>query len=221
MISEERLDAMLQSLHREPATQPQTEAVVQRVLTTEIEAMPQGRGPLPKIPEWRFGSILGVTRLVAASVIVALFGGLLLGGLAMRPSGEEASAIGASASATALSESTDAIVEKSEPPTAPEAVATMATPELLPDVSLVTEQVEPGVFRVLSDGVREPARVADDDDAYLNGILESNIAAGSDGSVWWFGPESFFRLGDAVDARLVRANGLGSAYRERGCRGRA
>jgi hypothetical protein len=65
-------------------------------------------------------------------------------------------------------------------------------------VDLVTEEVEPGVFRVLSGGVRdlesEPTidRVGDMD---LIGTHHS-IAAGLDGSVWSFRPEAFYRPGD-------------------------
>jgi hypothetical protein len=53
------------------------------------------------------------------------------------------------------------------------------------------------VYRVVSDGVRDLSRVADRTDLYAGGILNGDIAAGLDGSVWWFGPDSFFRLGEA------------------------
>jgi hypothetical protein len=68
--------------------------------------------------------------------------------------------------------------------------------DLLPGVDLVTAEVEPGVYRVLSDGVRDLSREADDGDAWLGGVLDGGIVAGLDGSVWWLGPEGFLRLGD-------------------------
>jgi hypothetical protein len=63
-------------------------------------------------------------------------------------------------------------------------------------VDLVTEEVEPGVHRVMSDGLRDLSRTADDEGRYLGGILDGNIVAGLYGSVWWFGREGFFRIGD-------------------------
>ncbi len=78
--------------------------------------------------------------------------------------------------------------------------ATMAqeatSPDLLPGVDLVTEEVEPGVYRVDSDGIRDLSRIPDDRDRYAGGILDGNIVAGLDGSVWWFGPDGFFRVGE-------------------------
>jgi hypothetical protein len=50
--------------------------------------------------------------------------------------------------------------------------------DLLPGVDLVTEEVEPGVHRVMSDGLRDLSRTADDEDRYLGGILDGNIVAG-------------------------------------------
>jgi hypothetical protein len=65
----------------------------------------------------------------------------------------------------------------------------------LPGVSLVTEEVEPGVLRIVSDGHRDITRPVVGE-SYRSTFYESNLAAGLDGSVWIFGPESFFRLGD-------------------------
>ena len=67
--------------------------------------------------------------------------------------------------------------------------------DLLPGVDLVTEEVEPGVYRVLSDGVRDLSRPADAP-RYLGGILDGNIVTGLDGSVWWFGLDGFLRIGE-------------------------
>jgi hypothetical protein len=56
--------------------------------------------------------------------------------------------------------------------------------DLIPEAKLLTEEVEPGVLRILSDGVR--------------GTLGGNedVVAGSDGSVWVFKGRQFHRLGD-------------------------
>jgi hypothetical protein len=72
------------------------------------------------------------------------------------------------------------------------------TPDLLPGVDLLTEEVEPGVYRVVSDGVRDLESEATIDrvgDMRLIGTHHS-IAAGLDGSVWSFGPDAFYRLGN-------------------------
>ncbi len=62
---------------------------------------------------------------------------------------------------------------------------------------LVTEQVEPGVHRIVNDGHRDLSRpvVGDEDDVDAS-AFRSNLAAGEDGSVWIFGPDEFFRLGE-------------------------
>jgi hypothetical protein len=71
------------------------------------------------------------------------------------------------------------------------------TTELLPGVDLVTEEVEPGVYRVVSDGVRDLSRPSAGGDRYLGGILDTNIVAGLDGSIWLFDQDEFYRLGEA------------------------
>ena len=102
-------------------------------------------------PKWRFQSMFSATKFVVAGAIVALFGGFLLSGvLTQQPSDDRLPAVGASASATAQAEATDAATSEPEPTT--EAVADSTTPDLLPGVDLVTEEVEPGVYRVLGDG---------------------------------------------------------------------
>jgi hypothetical protein len=88
--------------------------------------------------------------------------------------------------------------------------ATMAateatTPDLLPGVDLVTEEVEPGVYQVLSDGVRDLSRAiardpltpegAETRSAYLNELHRGAIETDADGGVWLLWPDRFFRLG--------------------------
>ena len=50
---------------------------------------------------------------------------------------------------------------------------------------MVTEEIEPGVFRVVNDGVRDLANANNTD-----------IVAGLDGGIWLLRPRRFFRLGD-------------------------
>jgi hypothetical protein len=64
------------------------------------------------------------------------------------------------------------------------------TTDLLPGVDLVTEEVEPGVYRVLSDGVRgpDPSELAGDPN-YLVAGLDGSVVLGRGGA-------SGYRLGD-------------------------
>jgi hypothetical protein len=151
-------------------------------------------------PKWRFQTMFSATKFVVAGAVVALFGGFLLSGaLTQQPSVDRLPAVGASASATTQAEPTDSATSEPEPTTEAEAEDTTPVRDLLPGVDLVTEEVEPGAYRVLSDGVRalesEPSidRVGD---MRLIGT-HHNIAAGLDGSVWLFGPEAFYRIGEA------------------------
>ena len=116
-------------------------------------------------PRWSLPPLLGGTTVAMAGAIVALIGGLVIMALLLQPQSTLAPA------------------------------ATTSTPEatrpndILPGVSLTTTEVEPGVYLVTNDGVRELARTggASEDGA---------IVAGLDGSVWRFRPDSFYRLGD-------------------------
>jgi hypothetical protein len=169
---------------------------------------------LPRLDTRRFQSMFSATKFVVVGVIVALFAGFLLGGvLTQQPSEETVPAVGASASASARPdptvEATDEAVPTTDPTSEPEPPA-----DLLPGVDLVTEEVQPGVYRVLSDGIRDltnvvaaggpdlvdvlvpGARAASDErSAFWDFLLSPDIAAGR-ASVWWFGPGGFFRLGD-------------------------
>ena len=77
-------------------------------------------------------------------------------------------------------------------------------PDLLPGVDLVTEEVEPGVFRVVSDGLRDLEEPWPGHPTEQETIVSSrNVVTGQDGSVWLFrsNPDDdhessvFFRLG--------------------------
>ncbi len=91
-------------------------------------------------PTWRFGSLFSATKFVVAGVIVALFGGFLLAGALTPPSDEPLPPAAASASS-----SSDASIVPDR----------SVNPDLLPGVDLVTEEVEPGVYRVVDDGLRD------------------------------------------------------------------
>jgi hypothetical protein len=85
-------------------------------------------------------------------------------------------------------------------------------PDLLPGVALVTEEVEPGVFRVLNDGTDNDLDPA----ALLGGSGTVQVVAGQDGSVWirdaqpgddWLfqpGEDRLFRLGTGRAADATR-----------------
>ena len=107
-------------------------------------------------PKWRFQNMFSAAKYVVAGAIVALFGGFLLAGVLTQPS-EPLPPAASSASAS------------------PEAVPSVGptTNDLLPGVDLVTEEVEPGVFRVLRDSVRD-----------LAGVRPKGMSVGQDRSVW-------------------------------------
>jgi hypothetical protein len=139
-------------------------------------------------PRWKLLPMFSPTKFVVASAILAVFGGLLLAGLQTRPSDHSVRPAAASPSA-----SPDATTSAS-----PEATIVpdqSLGSDLLPGVDLVTEEVEPGVYKVLNDGARDLAALDDpsippDTDAYL-------LVVDPDGGVWTFGPDrDFFRLGD-------------------------
>ncbi len=72
----------------------------------------------------------------------------------------------------------------------------MTATSVLPGVDLVTEEVEPGVYRVLSDGVRDLSREI----RLALDAFGSDISVAPDGSVWYFGPDGSYRIGDASRA---------------------
>ena len=80
-------------------------------------------------------TVFSALKFIAAAVIVALFGGFLLTGILSTPQGDEVL-----------------------PATLTESPSPMTTEELLS--GMVTEEVEPGVFRVVHDGVRDLTRDA-------------------------------------------------------------
>jgi hypothetical protein len=180
----------------------------ERRLAAELQGMV---GPMPRFdvsaitraaattpPRWGSPSVFSSTKLVVAGAVLAMFGGLLLNGLlTTQPDEKPAPVVGVSA---APSPDTD---QTAGPTLAPDP---SIRSHILPGVDLVTEEVEPGVYRVVSDGVRELSRPIGLE-AY--DIYDSAIAAGRDGSVWIFNAQGFFRLGDEAEhawdgARFIR-----------------
>jgi hypothetical protein len=96
---------------------------------------------------------------------------------------------------------------ESEPTTAATAAPeTSVNTDLLPGVALVTEEVAPGVLRVISDGVRDLSMPVVGD--FQNRGPSSRIVVAPDGSVWVFGSQEFFRLGEARSHEGMRWNSI-------------
>ena len=68
-------------------------------------------------------------------------------------------------------------------------VTTSTIDDLIPGAETLVEEVEPGVLRLLGDGVRTTRRGFED------------VVVGSDGSVWVFRGQEFYRLGDEATHR--------------------
>lgn len=98
-------------------------------------------------PKWRLQPMFSAVKFVVAAAIVALFGGFLLAGVVTQPRGDDV---------------TPAAVSPSP----------MSTEGLLS--GMVTEEVEPGVLRVLDDGAGHDLAAM-----HLGGVW-----AGGDGSMW-------------------------------------
>ncbi len=119
---------------------------------------------------WGF-TMFSALKFIAASVIVALFGGFLIAGVLTTPQGDEMA---------------PAAVTASPSP--------MTTDELLS--GMVTEEVEPGVLRVANDGYRDiPAPGMPWRERQEFWYRDHALVTGLDGSVWLLWPEGFYRLG--------------------------
>jgi hypothetical protein len=121
-----------------------------------------------RAPGGRFHVMFSATKFVLAGAIVALFGGFLLAGVVTQPGDDGLPAVGAPASAQAGRTEATA----SEPMTDVETDAPTTTTDLLPGTDLVTEEIAPGVSRVLSDGLRD-----------LSGHVQ-DVAVNAEGEVW-------------------------------------
>jgi hypothetical protein len=131
-----------------------------------INALAIARKARADSTRWRFPSVFSALKFVAAGVIVALFGGFLFAGILTEPQGDEIA---------------PAAVTESPPPTKDD--------RILPGVTLSVEEVEPGVFRVLGDGVHDLSVPLSD--------LGTSFTTGHDGSVWLRSRDEAIRLGRA------------------------
>jgi len=153
-VNDQQLATALRAVHTDSSRYPDAESVVQDVVSIPFHQIPQQRGFVP-ILTGRFQSMFNATKFAAAGVLVALFGGFLLAGILSTPQGEDAA---------------PAVVTKSPAPTTTEALLS----------SMVTEEVEPGVFWVVNDGVR--------DLSYPVGYIPVHMVdVTPDGSVWLSG----------------------------------
>jgi hypothetical protein len=165
----------LRAIHQERADVADVEAVRQHILAVPIETLPQQRSWLPHFGTGGFDRFSAL-KFVAAAVIVALFGGVLLTGILTSPEDGEAPPAAVSASPTAESEP-DEVTKPPAPQPSP-----MTMEELLS--GMVTVEVEPGVFRILNDGVRD-----------LAPVKAVDIVAGYDGGIRLLRKDEFLRLG--------------------------
>ena len=106
--------------------------------------------------------MFSTTALLTTGIIVALLGGSLPDGVWTHHSEKPSPAERASATADDTT-----------------------TPDVLPGVDLVTEEVEPGVVRVISDGHRAVSPTG----------IESRVIARDDGRVWVVLNRGFYELG--------------------------
>jgi hypothetical protein len=126
-----------------------------------VDALAIARSAAVQSPK-RGLTMFSTVKFVAAAAIVALFGGFLLAGVLTTQQGDDMT-----------------------PAAATESPSPMTSEELLS--GMVTEEVEPGVYRVINDGVR--------DLAYAGGTVDVT----PDGNVWLSGPgdgQDLFRLGE-------------------------
>ena len=138
-------------------------------------------------------------KFVVAGFIVALFGGILVAGvLTTKPTEQLPAAVAASASVGPLP--TDAPTLEPDPTTETDEQAADKTRDILPGVDLVTEAVEPGVHQVLNDGYRDLSVMITPRWDFRSTPEDprrsaTNLIAGLDGSVWVFGPDEWYRVG--------------------------
>ena len=143
---------------------------------------------------WGF-TMFSAVKFVAAGVIVALFGGFLVAGVFTTP--QDDGMAPAAVSASPIAESEPKATQPQDPQPTP-----MTTEELLS--GMVTEEVEPGVERIVSDGAGH-----DLDGAYRDRPrVIDGIAIAPDGTVWLTTTHS----GDDNDDSLIWALGQPGTY---------
>jgi hypothetical protein len=129
----------------------------------------------------RLGRLRSVTSLVASFTIVMLVIAVVVIGSLIQPGFDRLPGVVRSPEASVTADPTPRRTHD---------------PDLLAGATLVTEEIEPGVYRVVSDGVRDLARATG---FRSYDVFDSIVSAGHDGSVWVFTKDHFFRLGDLAD----------------------
>jgi hypothetical protein len=197
-MNDEQMQALLDTWYRDrEMPRPKVQSSVAKVMANVPQTHQRGRWwPLPALdrPRSTFPSgelapapipatnghqpargftMFSAVKFIAAGVIVALFGSFLLSGIFTTQ--QEGEALPA------------AVTESPAPAATAEATGTpdpSIRTDILPGVKLTVEGVEPGVYRVVHDGIRDLAKANDFD-----------IVAGHDGGIWLLRPKWFFRLG--------------------------
>ncbi len=159
--------------------------VIQRAVgpARPVDAMAVARAASAQSPRWRFRSMFDATKLIVAGAIVALFGGFLLVGGLTQPRGEDVA---------------PAAVSASPSPTTTEE----------PLSGMVTEEIEPGVFWVINDGVRDLAYPP-------RSFGSPRVDVTPDSSVWLSandGKRGLFRRGE--EPVFEGVEGFRSSFRE-------
>ena len=184
-MNDHDLAAALWTIHRERTLLHDAAAVRDQLLRIPRET-PQRRAwwPSPGIGSLRTG--LSLARFALAGVTVALFAGLLLTGTMTQRRDDEPlrGAVRQPRPRRHLRPSRPA--RPTKPPQ-----TLVAKTDLLPGATLITEEVEPGVFRVVNDGVRDLVWPVEEE-----GMHAHRIVPGLDGSEWLFGPQQLYRIGD-------------------------
>jgi hypothetical protein len=165
-MNDERLLHDLGSWLKDTDTaRPDAERITARAMSQVPQVRQRGRWwPLPALdrgspPAPASGStVFSALRFVAAGIIIGLFGGFLLASILSPPHADRA------------------------PAAATDSPAPMTTEKLLS--TAVTEEVEPGVVRVIDDGIRDLA-AAD----------TIRLVSGRDGSIWLLSGDHFLRVG--------------------------
>lgn len=195
-MNEQELDQALRAIGMRHVRQTAPSALRELAMVVP-SSTPERRRWLP-FPAWRFQSMFSATKFVVAGVIVALFGGFLLSGvLTQQPSDEQ----GPAAALASASPSPEA--------TANAAPDQSVRSDLLPGVDLEVEEVAPGAYRVLGDGVRRL------------GKHMKTVAVAADGSVWLeqrrqtHGADSNSSNDDRWRLWLVRLGEPGDSYEAR------
>ncbi len=152
-----------------------------------VHQAPQQRGILPPL-ERSFHSMFTATRIFLAVAFMATASGVLTGALNQQQ--RDVSGLAALSTASASPASSPMANSTASPTASPEL---MVRTDILPSVPLTVEEVEPGVYQVLSDGIRDLMGAT-----ITGGLVEpaTRIWAAPDGSIWLPRSDSFIRIGD-------------------------